>query len=32
VNAASKVQLAQHHESKHSKITFEQCWPEWKDE
>jgi hypothetical protein len=26
------VQLAQHHESKHSKITFEQCWPEWKDE
>jgi hypothetical protein len=25
----SKVQLAAHHESKHSKETFEKCWPDW---
>ena len=29
VNGNSKVQLAQHHESKHSKLTFEACWPGW---
>ena len=31
VNATSKVQLQQHFDSKHSKLTFEQCWPLWKD-
>jgi hypothetical protein len=31
VNCNSKVQLAQHAESKHPKETFEKCWPEWSD-
>lgn len=29
VNGNSRVQLQQHFDSKHSKMTFEQCWPGW---
>ena len=29
VNGNSKVQLSQHQEAKHGKMTFEQCWPGW---
>jgi hypothetical protein len=32
VNANSKSQLSQHHDAKHSKLEFEKCWPDWKDE
>ena len=29
VNGNSKVQLVQHQDAKHGKMTFEQCWPGW---
>ena len=31
VNASSKVQPTQHQESKHAKMTFAQCFPDWVD-